>query len=163
MKVSKTLWISIGILFVLGLAAANVLSSPEWEWLRPRWIDARVIRILTAPIFHLGAMPVTMSFLMKAIVFLILLGFAAGTVRRILQNRLLNHTLLDTGQQYAYSRITAYFVFLFGMVIGLESAGVNLNSLLGCGRSGRHRNWPWTCRRWRIILFQVWSCLLKGR
>lgn len=75
----------------------------------------------------------TLIFLLKSAIFVILLGLAAGSARRLLQNRLLNHTLLDTGQQYAYARITGYMVFLIGLVIGIESAGVNLNSLLVVG------------------------------
>jgi len=133
MKMSKSFWASVGIVFLFGLIAAGVRSSSEGEWIHPRWIDIRVLRTLTTPIFHLGTMPVTLAFLLKSLMFVSLLGIAAGTVRRLLQNRLLNHTLLDTGQQYAYSRITGYMVFLIGLVIGIESAGVNLNSLLVVG------------------------------
>lgn len=133
MKLAIRLWGSIAFLVALGLAAAYIISSPQGEWLRPKWIDSRILRILTHPIFHLGAMPVTLAFLIKAVIYLVLLGLVAGRVRRLLQNTLQHHTLLDTGQQYAYSRITGYLVFLIGLVIGLESTGVNLNSLLVVG------------------------------
>jgi small-conductance mechanosensitive channel len=133
MKISVKLWGSIVFLVALGIAAAFVISSPPGTFLHPRWFDTHVLGIMTYPIFHLGALPVTLAFLLKAVVFVALLGLLAGRVRGLLQSALQHHTLLDTGQQYAYSRITSYLVFLAGLVIGLESAGVNLNSLLVVG------------------------------
>src|SRR5204863_6854099 len=50
-------------------------------------------------------------------------------VRRVLRTRVLVHTELDVGQQYAIARIVSYVVLVLGWVIGLETLGVNLSSL----------------------------------
>jgi small-conductance mechanosensitive channel len=92
---------------------------------------ADVIRRLTGQVFfHIGGMPVTPAFLIKTAFYLIILWFASVAIRNLLQNRLLAHTSLDFGQRYSFSRITSYLIFLVGLVIGLQSAGINLNSVL---------------------------------
>lgn len=96
-------------------------------------MGSRFERILTRPILHLGNLPVTVVFLTKAVFFLALLGIVAALTRRLLQNRILSRTFLDAGQRYAYSRIMSYLIYLIGLIIGLQTAGVNLNSLLVLG------------------------------
>lgn len=49
------------------------------------------------------------------------------------QKRLLVHTPLGPGQQYAVARVLSYLIFLFGLIVGLQSLGVNLNSLVVIG------------------------------
>ena len=50
-----------------------------------------------------------------------------------MQHRVLPHTSMELGQQYALARVTSYAIFLIGVMVGLQSAGVNLNSLLVLG------------------------------
>lgn len=133
MKGSKILWISGCVLSLLGLAAAYVFSSSYGEFLESRWAGSRLQQILTRPILHLGSLPVTLIFLAKTVLFLVLLGIVAGLTRRLLQNRLLSRTFLDAGQRFAYSRIASYVIYLIGLIVGLQTAGVNLNSLLVVG------------------------------
>ncbi len=40
---------------------------------------------------------------------------------------------MELGQQYALARVVGYAIFLVGFMVGLQSAGVNLNSLLVLG------------------------------
>lgn len=133
MKGSKRLWISGSVLLILVLAAAYVFSLPYGEFLKSQWAGSRVQRILTEPILHLGSLPVTLIFLAETTLFLVLLGIATHLTRRLLQNRLLSRTFLDAGQRYAYSRIASYVIYLIGLIIGLQTAGVNLSSLLVVG------------------------------
>jgi small-conductance mechanosensitive channel len=50
-------------------------------------------------------------------------------VRHLLRTRVLARTKLDVGQQYAISRIVSYIVLVLGLLIGVETMGVNLSSL----------------------------------
>ena len=65
--------------------------------------------------------------------FLLFLFFAAHRVRRFLEDDVLPHTSLDLGQQDAFARMSGYLAFLLGLVIGLQTMGVNLSSLLVLG------------------------------
>ncbi|HEY1730695.1 MAG TPA: mechanosensitive ion channel domain-containing protein [Terriglobales bacterium] len=78
-------------------------------------------------------MPITVVFLVRVAIFLILLGLASHVSMRLLKNRLLTHTPLSHSQQYALARVLSYLVFALGSVIGLESIGLNLNSLVVIG------------------------------
>ena len=40
---------------------------------------------------------------------------------------------MEPGQQYAVARVVAYALFVVGLMVGVQSAGVNLNSLLVLG------------------------------
>jgi small-conductance mechanosensitive channel len=97
------------------------------------WVGNLIDRFMHGAYFHVGNLPVTPAFLLKAAVYLIVLGFIAGFTRNILQNRILARTSLEPGQRYAFSRVTSYVVYLAGLAIGVQSAGVNLSSLLVVG------------------------------
>jgi small-conductance mechanosensitive channel len=90
-------------------------------------------RIIARPYFYLGRLPITLAFLFKAILYLLLLAFFSRFVRRVMQRRVLPRTSLEPGQQYAIARGIDYAIFLVGLMVGLQSAGVNLNSLLVVG------------------------------
>ena len=86
-------------------------------------------RLWTEPLFELGTLPVTPIFLIKATGFVVLLAFASGLGRRFLKNNILARTSIDPGLQYALQVGAGYFIFIFGMIIGLQSVGLNLSSL----------------------------------
>jgi len=125
--------ISVWTLLLLGLAGALLFSSSYGIFLKRQWTGSRLQHILTQPLVHMGKSPITLAFLAETVLFLALLGFAASLTRSLLQNRVLSHTSLDTGQQFAYSRIASYIFYLLGLTIGLQTLGVNLSSLLVVG------------------------------
>jgi small-conductance mechanosensitive channel len=92
-----------------------------------------VYRVLTQPYFYLGHLPVTPGFLIKTVVFLVALSFFSRVARQFLQKEILARTPWDRGQQYATSRVVGYLIFVFGLVIGLQSLGVDLSSLVVLG------------------------------
>lgn len=133
MSSAKGKW-AAGLLAALFVALLGyVLWPAKWKpaWLRESFADAR--EVLARPFFTLGNFQVTTGFLLKAVLFLVFLGVLASLVQRFLQRRVLPHTSMDQGQQYALARITGYLVFVVGLMVGLQSAGVNLNSLLVIG------------------------------
>src|SRR5580704_5950727 len=85
------------------------------------------------PLFTIGKVPVTPLFLIKCTAFLIGLSLFSRLFRNILSNKILNHTSMDRGQQYAFVRATGYVIFLLGLIIGLDTTGLNLRSLLVLG------------------------------
>ncbi len=113
---------------VLNLAGSWLLV-PQWF----TWIRSKITFALDWSIFRIGTVSITPLFLLKACVFLLLLALVARISQKLLTQKLLRHTRIDPGQQYAISRFVSYAVFLFGLLIGLQSAGLNLNSLVVVG------------------------------
>ena len=89
--------------------------------------------VLQRPFFELGGLPVTPLFLIKTVGFLLLLSLLSRLAREGLKRRVLPHTSMDLGQQYATARFAGYFVWVLGLLIGLQTAGLNLSSLAVVG------------------------------
>ena len=122
------------------LASVVVAALVGWGFLhRPvstslfNMLNADVQRFLQWPLFTMGTIPVTPLFLIKCTVFLIALSIFSRLFRNFLGNRVLSHTHMDRGTQYAFVRASGYVIFLLGLVIGLDSTGLNLRSLLVVG------------------------------
>lgn len=96
-------------------------------------LTADVKWFLEWPLFTMGNTPVTTLLLIKCTIFLIFLTILSRWSRHFLHKRILSHTSMDEGQQYAATRAFGYGVFLLGLVIGLETSGLNLRSLLVVG------------------------------
>ncbi|MGE5324094.1 MAG: mechanosensitive ion channel family protein [Actinomycetota bacterium] len=88
---------------------------------------------LMFPLFNVAGLSVTLLFLVKVIVFFVALFLVSHFTMRLLQGRILIHTPLERGQQYALARVSSYLVIVFGMVIGMQSLGLNLSSLVVVG------------------------------
>jgi small-conductance mechanosensitive channel len=84
-------------------------------------------------LFKIGGLLITPMFLIKAAAFLILLISISHLTQRILLTRLLRHLRISDAQKFALGRFTTYALFLGGLFIGLQSLGVNLNSLVVFG------------------------------
>ncbi|HTU43983.1 MAG TPA: mechanosensitive ion channel domain-containing protein [Bryobacteraceae bacterium] len=93
----------------------------------------RLEHYLSAPLFTLGGLPITLYFLLKVTIFIVGVMLVSHFTMLLLQKKVLIHTPLALGQQYAVSRVTSYLIFLLGLIIGLQSLGVNLNSLVVVG------------------------------
>jgi small-conductance mechanosensitive channel len=117
-----------------GLLCAIPANLREWP---PRSLfdslNGDVKWILSWPLFRLGDTSITLIFLIKCMIFLIFLSVFTTLGKRFLAKRVLSHTKMDRGQQYAMVRAFGYFVFLAGLVVGLDSSGLNLRSLVVVG------------------------------
>ena len=91
------------------------------------------LRLWTAPYFYLGSQPVTLAFLLQIILFFAVLALLTHLVRRVLRTEILDRTSLDPGQRFAVERVVGYFIFLMGILIALQSTGLNLTSLAFLG------------------------------
>ncbi len=125
------------ILILLGLAIVVIIGigflASEKIPLLVGSLREDFLKAFYRPYFHIGDLPITPVFLIKTFLFFFILRLVSGMSRRIMEKRILVRTSLNAGQQYAFAQITGYLVFLFGLLIGLQWAGVNLGSLVILG------------------------------
>lgn len=89
--------------------------------------------IFNAAFFKIGNVPVTPLFVIKVVVYVVLLVVAAHLGRKILRDRILKRTALDEGLQYAMAAGIGYLIFFIGATVGLQSLGIDLTSLAFLG------------------------------
>ncbi len=123
--------IAIMLAMVGGLLALGILGSMNRDLIGG--VGARLHDILVLPLFVLGKVPVTITFIVKVVLFLILLGLVANAILHLLQRRVLTHTPLQLPQQFAIARVASYCIFALGLVVGLQTFGLNLSSLVVVG------------------------------
>src|ERR1039457_861251 len=90
---------------------------------------SKLFGIFTKPLFQLGQTWISLATIVEFVVVLSLVVLLSRLVRRLLRTRVLARTKLDAGQQYAIARIVSYIVLVLGLLIGVETVGVNLSSL----------------------------------
>jgi small-conductance mechanosensitive channel len=143
MKLSTANKLLIVMIVALGALIGLRLLDPSlapslWDML-----GADALRTLNTPWFHLGprteaeraspGLDVTPILFIQAVAFLVVLTIGARLVRRFMHTRVLSHTSLDTGQRYSLANLFGYVVFFLGLMIGLQTAGLNLSSLTFLG------------------------------
>lgn len=120
---------------VLVWIAAVVVVLGGLAWSLPRGngllelVSDNARKVLTFSLFRIGALAVTPLFLMKFLIYLALLSVVSSTVRKALYRRATRDTALGAQHSYVLARFASIVVYTFGLMIGLESAGLNLNSL----------------------------------
>lgn len=125
----RVVWLPILVLLILiGIEVFGGGLAP-----RLGVLGATLHHRLYAPLFQLGQVPITVIFMVQVATFVVALGLLSQFVMHLLERKLLVYTPLAPSQQYALARVVAYLVFLFGGLIGLESLGLNLSSLLVVG------------------------------
>jgi len=131
MKVSRLGQITFLVLSLLVLLSVVVFGS----WYAPAFGDAgmRLHHYLVQPLFSLGGLPITIFFLIKTAIFIVVLVLVSHFTMILLQKRVLTHVPLAAGQQYAIARVISYLVFVLGLIVGLQSLGLNLSSLVVVG------------------------------
>jgi small-conductance mechanosensitive channel len=90
---------------------------------------SEILGVFTKPLFQLGQTWISLATLIEFLVVGTIVIVGSRLVRYLLRTRVLARTKLDVGQQYAIARIVSYIVLVLGLLIGLETVGVNLNSL----------------------------------
>lgn len=85
--------------------------------------------ILNFPLVRLGETEITLWTLIYFLVLLVLLSNLAKKIRKLLVDRLLVRTNLDIGARQAIGAISRYLVLLVGLLIILQTVGINLTTL----------------------------------
>jgi small-conductance mechanosensitive channel len=88
-----------------------------------------LFEIFNKPLFELGEKWISLATIVEFIVLLPAVILLSRLVRHSLRTRVLAHTKLEVGQQYAIARIVGYIVLVLGFLIGVETVGVKLSSL----------------------------------
>jgi small-conductance mechanosensitive channel len=88
-----------------------------------------ILGVFTRPLFQLGQTWISLATMVEFVVVTGLVVLVSRLVRYLLRTRVLARTKLDVGQQYAIARIVSYIVLVLGLLIGVETVGINLNSL----------------------------------
>jgi len=92
------------------------------------WLNV-VRRAVSAPLFELGGAPVTVLTLLYLLFAFALLLYVAATLRGWLADRALARTRLDTSARQAVASVSRYVVLVVGLLIILQTAGINLTTL----------------------------------
>jgi small-conductance mechanosensitive channel len=93
-----------------------------------QWLE-QVKQVLEVPIFHLGSAEVTLWTLIYLIIAVVLLFYFASKLRNWMAEGLLARSRLDLGARQAVASITRYVVLLVGLLIIIQTAGINLTTL----------------------------------
>jgi small-conductance mechanosensitive channel len=104
---------------------ALCIAPHLFHLLRTDWRD-----LLYYQVFKIGALAITPVFLLKAVGFLILLIFLSKLLQRFVLTHLLSRLSISAALKFAIERFATYLFFLAGLFIGLQSLGVNLDSLV---------------------------------
>ena len=90
--------------------------------------DTDVRQFLTMKLFTVGKVSVSILFLFKSAVFMLLLSMLTAKVRKLLYSRL-RQTAMGDARAYMLARFASMSVFGIGLLAGLEISGLNLNTL----------------------------------
>jgi len=110
-----------------------LLTGFVWSWVSsgPKLIyplGASLWRRLAIPVFSIGTQGVTPISLLKALIFLGLLAVFSNWVSKLLYQRASKTTAFDPQHSYILARLVSLLIYVVGLMIGLQAAGVNLNS-----------------------------------
>ncbi len=131
MRISRRWWIWLLSALLLALVALDLFGSMPERFLGA--VGIRVRHQLHAQLFLIGHKPVTLLFILQIGIFIVALGLISRFAMTILERRVMVHTSLAASQQYAVARILSYLIFLLGALVGLETLGLNLSSLVVVG------------------------------
>jgi len=85
-------------------------------------------KLLDVSLFEFGGGPFTLWTLIYIVFLVALLFYLAGKLESWLATRAFTRTKLDIGARLAVASITRYVVLLFGLLVILQTAGVNLTT-----------------------------------
>ncbi len=89
----------------------------------------KAFQVFTQPFITLGKTPVTIAIVVQFVIMLVVVVLVARLIRRLLRDRLLARTKLAVGLQEAIARITGYVVLALGIIMSLETLGIEMGSL----------------------------------
>jgi small-conductance mechanosensitive channel len=126
---SSSAKVLLGAVLVIALLTALV-----WWWVPsgPKLIHllgTSLGRRLTIPVFSIGTQAVTPISLLKALIFFGLLTILSNRVSKLLYQRVSKTAAFNPQHSYILARLVSLLIYVIGIMVGLQAAGVNLNSL----------------------------------
>ena len=120
---------SVGILILLILVLIAAWENSEKLPLLSHFFGAEARQFITFPLFTIGKLSITFTFVLKTCIFLVLLFFVSSRIRVVLYATLIGHTAMGRQHCYMFARFVSLGVFVIGLMVGFESVGLNLSSL----------------------------------
>jgi len=113
------------------------LQTASEEVVTERDILGTIKHIFESKLFSIGKSDVTLLTIIQFIVFVVVFYFLSRLFRRFLKKRILPHFSITENIQFVILRFTHYLMMLAGILIGLNSVGIQLTSLtVGVGVIG---------------------------
>jgi small-conductance mechanosensitive channel len=91
----------------------------SWSELQTWWSE---------PLFTLGEQSFSPLGIVKLLVFFVLLAWTSRLMRRWLSRRALPRFHVEPGAAFAIANLTSYAFVVLGVMVGLQTAGINLSS-----------------------------------
>ena len=85
--------------------------------------------ILDRRLFQIGQTQVTLSSLAATLAILIVTWLAARLFRKLTAEKLFKRSPVDPGVRYAIGRVVSYIIWVLGLILALESLGINATTL----------------------------------
>ena len=92
------------------------------------WFET-ITKVLSVPIFELGGSHFTLWTVVYLLISFVFLVYVAGRLRVWVAERALARTRLDVGARLAVASITRYVFLLLGLLVILQTAGIDLTAL----------------------------------
>ena len=86
-------------------------------------------RIIEHPLVYVNQKPLTIMSFLLGIIILLIFVFVSKGLRKILKKRVFEKYQLDEGIQLVILKLTHYFLVGLGVIIAVQSIGLNLTSL----------------------------------
>ncbi len=96
-------------------------------------LNGNAQHVLTYQIVHIGKLSINLLFLIKTAIFIAILILLSRLLQKFVVGRLLSRIHIAEAQRFALGRFITYAFFLVGVFVGVQSLGVNLNSLVVLG------------------------------
>ncbi|HKJ69897.1 MAG TPA: mechanosensitive ion channel domain-containing protein, partial [bacterium] len=100
-----------------------------WWLLGDQSIGESILSVFTFRLFYVQDTPITIWSLIKAILIFALFLYISRLVRNFLKSSVLQKTKLDVGARHAVLTITHYIILVVGLVVAVESVGIQLTTL----------------------------------
>jgi small-conductance mechanosensitive channel len=89
----------------------------------------QVVEFFQTPIFNIGEAAITLYTIFYIVVYLILLFYISAKIRSLLVHKILSRYKIDIGVSQAIGTIVRYIITVFGLIILIQSAGIDLRGL----------------------------------
>jgi small-conductance mechanosensitive channel len=99
------------------------------EGINFRDIWDQIVRFFQTPLFNIGENEITLYTISYIVIYLILLFYLSAKIRGLLVNKILSRYKIDVGVSQAIGTIVRYVITIFGLIILIHSAGLDMRGL----------------------------------
>jgi small-conductance mechanosensitive channel len=94
-----------------------------------RTILGEVGKVIEHPIVHVNQKPLTIMSIVLGLIILLIFVFISKGLRKVLRTRIFDKYQVDEGVQLVILKLTHYLLIGLGIIIAVQSIGLNLTSL----------------------------------